>query len=486
MTPSALPQPLTFSEPDLAARAAFWKLPPPSFNPEQYQLMRSTCLTLNWGGFGLRLDELDVNLMVERLGALGTKLGPNLASLRFLALARIPAEGYREQPLCKRNNDGSYYFLGYSDADVDTPKESIFDFKKPTVHLGLAFLLAKKSQLTRALLKFGCHPALMFTSGWDGAGLPSPDQFCDILIESSLHSSEQPCTALFTAASEQCLDPKILISALHTRTRALLTDIWTSRSGVVNQADLIAAQKARFAFALLARHQTLPDDLCAANQAVLQKLASAALAKPTRIWDASPEMSARMRGLSAIAQGDDLLGFAALAPLCGALDDGFFDAGIPQGLDIGYTREKPYRYWSTCLASVESWHCAAHMLDLGDNAWLCAGDGSDSFAADANPFSRLVDWGSTIQNEAGFSNFAHAWIRATLRDAESRAPGFGRARCLAALDASRARVPHLWTSDASPVSLAACESAVLILASGSPMVPDTETPPIPAPRRVRL
>lgn len=465
---------------DLAARSAFWTLPDPALGPEEARLVRSTALALNWGGFGLELAELDVGLMVSRLAPLGAALGPERSALRFMALARIPMVSHRRQPYCHKGAAGLYRFAASpGDFHVDSPKEEYFELDKPTTHLGLALLLAKKSQLTRALLKAGCHPALMFAARADGSDIPTPEAFCERLVEASLRSSEQPCAALFASALGACSDPKLLVAAMEARGRALLAEIWTSRPGIANQAEMAAARKARFAFSLLSRRAALPDDLAEPAASIATKLGAAGDEEPAKLWESGPELSARMRGLVELARGDDALGFSALAPLCGALDQAFFDAGVPRGLEIGYRRDNPERYWTTRLAEAGAWRCAARMLELGDNAWLCSGDGEGPIAAEANPFTRLATWGGECRGAGHFPAFALAWARAALRDAESREPGSGRARCLAAFDESRSRFPSLWSADASAPALAACESALLSLDSDAqaPRAPEADSAP---------
>lgn len=451
----AAPAPTATSELTLPERAAFWGLP--RFEPTQAQLaeLKRLAMELNWDRYHcspqyLKADKFEA--MIKAAKAAHIALGPAAipAPYGFLALNRLA----RDRKLSSGWNS--------------TIDEKYFVLDQRTEHLGLSLLLQRKGNSTKALVKAGCHPALVLCRSWSGSDLPTPAGACASIVNASSTSSLDACSFLLGELASRCSDPSVLMAALADKARADFKGVWTSREGVANSAEATAIRRSHFAMAQLVKRKSLPDDLRETWVACVGKAAALVSNEP------GPEGAAktfselekkRMAALALMAARDDLEGFDALLPLCGLRDELDFGAGVPQGVQLGYVMGK---YWTTRLTSVGGWLCAGRALDLGDNPWLCAGDGSPGQASSPNPFTWLATGAADAHQPhatAGaaerFGSFAASFARAALRDAETREPGRGRELCVEAFERSRKDFPALWSKAGSHAALAACESALM-------------------------
>lgn len=463
-------------------RAVFWGIPAFAPTPTELAALKQLSMQLNWDRYHCSSqyfkDDHFLSL-IKTVQLAQTEIGSSRISAPygFLSLHRL-----------HRNNAALMVWK-------EPMHEKFFHLDKKTEHLGLGFLLGRKGVACKDLIKAGCPPILFFTHSWSSTDLPAPGSVISTLVDASSSSSINACAFILGELMTRCNDPAVLIKSLIQKAHQDFKGVWSSRAGIANSAEATSTRRVHFALGQLVKHKALPGDLITARDICAAKLLSLD-------FDASNDKGAektftdleqsRMAPLVLLARTDDLQGFESMLPLCGLRIDSDFSAGVPKGVEVGYSSAK---YWTTRLVSMNAWLCAGRALDLGDNPWLCAGDGGRGHASDSNPFTLLAILAPTTNTlnahllslPVRFAEFALSFARASLRDAETREPGRGHALCLEAFEASRKSNPTLWQQTGSLTVIAACESALMsiMIESSDESSASARTKPV-ATKRSRL
>lgn len=443
--PAAPPAPSTTSNPSDGLAAWGLGLSIPNLEAE---LDRTTalCAKLNALEFSA-VFKLDAAALCKK--ALASGLPIHLASLALLRPQRSSNFIYHTP----RPSYPSHWQRATEPLPNPVPDWFLWD--KPIAHLGWAFLRNRKGTSAKILLNEVIHPASFFCSEIDPSKWPTPRKCALSLIKLSASISADAAKALFNALDSACPDKALFRSGVADGARKALERIWISREGLANRSEAQAVAECHFAMERLSKKKALPDDLAQHKETIDAKRALfGELEEPSMPNELSSAQRARLPSLSALAAIDDLEAFEALRPLCGIDSPERIEQGIPpKALDGGNGK-----YWTTRLASMRSWLCGASLLNLGDNPWLCAGDGPRAAGAQGNPYSWLAFHAHEHPN---FGIFARAWCQAALRDAETRHPGEGLSRCALAFETSKASLPKLWAGPHIAAVLAACESTLI-------------------------
>ena len=348
------------------------------------------------------------------------------------------------------------YRFGSNAARVERPAAKLewIDWIKPLKHLGQIYLNTRRGSAAKALLAAGCHPASFYSTKLDGSDWPHPLSCPQIVAKLIPHASHDACTSMFNAFDSKAPDKSAFRTAAAECARQSISNIWLERAGIANASEKNAVSICAFFIERLKKKKSLPADLEEIRDKVMAKISTLKNGDSQDEFLFTENQHRRMKHLLAASSGDDLEVFAALTPLCGLDSPAAFQAGVPVGV-IEWQRG---RYWTNNLAYQDKFLCAAHLLDHGENPWLCAGDGIHGVEAQGNPYS----WIALASNEKNnFGLFAMAWAKACLRDAELRAPGQGLEYCLEAFEDSRNSRKKLWSEAKTSAALAACEATLI-------------------------
>lgn len=455
------------------SHAAFWRLPLRPLSEGQLARLLSTTMRLN-ATSSRGVAHLNLPTYIAASDALA--LGPDAidSPLRFLALSRL------------RRTKLFQPYHGYGTKPAKLPAPDWFELDKPVSNIGMECLRQRKGSAAKSILAAGCHPALFFFDSWDATRLPSPKEAASALLTLAATCSLDACKSLFNALDASCSDPALFRSEFAEATRIALRGVWLEREGVANASERIAVAQCAFAFERLSKKKSLPADLALVLASVDAKRAS--FSDTTTTFEFSSIQTQRMKALFSTYAHDDLQAFAALVPLCGLDSPEAFESGVPASSGIDWP---PGKYWGTKLSSQSAFACSALLFDMGENPWLCAGDGQHAVTAEGNPFTWIASH-ARAGEKPGFPAFASAVARAALRDAETRQPGNGLSSCLEAFDLARAHRPALWSmSGPGPaIAIAACEQALFpsMMSNDSAAASENQqAPSAPTPsRRSRL
>lgn len=433
---------------------------------------KALCTKLNALEFSA-VYKLDASALCKEARASG--LPPPLASM---ALLRPP----RTSKFTHYSPRPSYYQFGKPDTRP-VPMPDWFDWDKQMSHLGWAFLTNRKGPSAKILLSEGIHPSSFFCTSLDLAKWPTPRKCALNLIKISPSISADSAKALFNALDSSCPDKALFRAGVAEAARKALERVWIAREGLANRSEAQAVAECHFAIERLLKKKALPEDLAACKAAIDAKRALFGdLEEQAAPNELSSVQLARLPALATLAAIDDLEAFEALLPLCGIVSPEILQQGIPPKIIEGASG----KYWTTRLAGMRSWLCSSSLLNLGENPWLCAGDGARAPIAQGNPYTWLA---LHAHEHVHFGAFARAWCQAALRDAETRHPGEGLSRCAQAFETSKSSQPKLWATPHIAAVLAACESTLIPTmialdlgheAASSPL------PPAPAKRSGRL
>lgn len=469
---------------NIATNAAFWGLPPPVFDPVQLARLRARACFLNWGPHSIGTERLNIAALVAASASLHANESERSvpSPYGFLALVRL-----------KRSTNQLFpnFYVYNNLAKAQQLDEKYFHLDQPGQSIATELLGKRRGNMIKSMLA-ECPAPLMLCRSWDGSDMPSAAEAANVLLQAAAESSADACRALYTDLESRAIDKPGFRRAVAEAARKCLDGVWLSRPGLANRTERLAVAQCSFAFDRLAKKKALPEDLKEAA-AIVETKRLAMAASESAPFAFVPDQLRRMRTILVSAEMDDAAAFAALAPLCGLDAPEAYESGLPVEAQVSHSGR--CQYWTTRLVGMRAWRCASIALDLGDNPWLCSGDGPRGAEAKGNPFTLLADIGSLGQHgrqsfqQEGHSQFALSFARAALRDAESREPGRGLARCVESFEESRSARPDLWSRASSSLALVACERELIpamIRLDGYTESEQEEPAPAPSSRRARL
>ena len=347
-----------------------------------------------------------------------------------------------------------------------TMSESWFVMDAPLEHMGVVTLRERKGTFIKSLLAAGCPGVLLLAKTWNGSQIPSYKEAAEVFMNLALTCPQQACTSILNSLDDGAFNKKDFREAIVNETRNHIKSLWLEKEGITNETERRALKACDIAFKFLAKKKAMPKDLESVVNVVKSKKICEEIGEDLEY---SESQLKRMKLLIDVAFSDDVELFSLIVSRCGIGSVESFEKGVPTKFYYhGYSGKG--KFWGSKMASLSAFKCAAHLFDLGENPWTCAGDRNDESNKDGNPFSWIIEQCrvSRVSEDVSedYSVFALAAAKAAVRDAETRYPGEGLSHCLEMFEESIKKCSE-WKSQAGAAALAACERVLLpVMLSG--------------------